>query len=45
MYYEMLIGPKNMQLVHGEVNGMGIIYLQQVNIMAIIIRGMMDLLH
>ncbi len=34
-----------MQLVHGEVNGMGIIYLQQVNIMAIIIRGMMDLLH
>lgn len=34
-----------MQLVHGEVNGMGIIYLQQVNIRAIIIRGMMDLLH
>lgn len=31
-----------MQLVHGEVNGMGIIYLQQVNIRAIIIRGMMD---
>ncbi len=31
-----------MQLVHGEVNGMRIIDLQQVNIMAIIIRGMMD---